>query len=388
MSPKNSVAPNQAGRVVTRPGRRSHLPVLFFPARMDAFSRRWLERRAEGMATDPRQRGGAGLEFDDPAAVQELLKGVLARASWSTRWSSGAERYGARRPTTTSGAPRSQAPAPKARRSPPIPAISCGSRRRSRGARGASGVPQPRLHARRAEEGEALAGHGGRWVSLVVFLVGLAASFLIGTVLVRPGARDDRRWRCASRAAICRNRSCGVGGRDEVGPDGRGVQSDAALAARAGRARRRAHRPGRSHRAASTWRAGRRRLQPDGRGPARMVRQIAETSIAARLGGGGDLRRGAAAGGGLDAAGGGVEEVSRTMQSLLDSGVAHRRLDRAACSSNAERTKQTTDVTSERVAEPRQSHQSHRRGARGHPRHRRSQRSAGAQRVARGDARR
>src|SRR5215831_12293843 len=52
---------------------------LFFPSRMAGFSRRWVERRAVGMAIVLGNASRPALEFDDATNANELLAG-LAKA--------------------------------------------------------------------------------------------------------------------------------------------------------------------------------------------------------------------------------------------------------------------------------------------------------------------
>src|SRR5215831_17215619 len=52
---------------------------LFFPSRMAGFSRRWVERRAVGMAIVLSNASRPALEFDDATNASELLAG-LAKA--------------------------------------------------------------------------------------------------------------------------------------------------------------------------------------------------------------------------------------------------------------------------------------------------------------------
>ena len=50
--------------------------VLFFPARMESFSRRWMERRAVGMAVVVADGASAGVDLDDSDAVRDVLKSL------------------------------------------------------------------------------------------------------------------------------------------------------------------------------------------------------------------------------------------------------------------------------------------------------------------------
>src|SRR5207245_5623819 len=49
---------------------------LYFPARMESFSRRWIERRGVGMAIVLSNSVSSGVEFDDANAVKEMLNGL------------------------------------------------------------------------------------------------------------------------------------------------------------------------------------------------------------------------------------------------------------------------------------------------------------------------
>ncbi len=52
------------------------LVLLFFPWRMEAFSRKWVERRATGVVRVLSTAVGAGLDFDDAGYVTEMLNGM------------------------------------------------------------------------------------------------------------------------------------------------------------------------------------------------------------------------------------------------------------------------------------------------------------------------
>ena len=49
---------------------------LYFPARMESFSRRWIERRGVGMAIVLSNSVSSGVEFDDANAVRDMLNGL------------------------------------------------------------------------------------------------------------------------------------------------------------------------------------------------------------------------------------------------------------------------------------------------------------------------
>src|SRR3954447_15061825 len=158
---------------------------LFFPARMDAFSRRWLERRAEGMATILASAAAPAIEFDDPAAVQALLSSVSSSGELVY-----AVVYRPNGSVLSAYKPELAPPGSNALPEGSTVTAHTGDQLRLKapikGRSGAGGVLSlgftlDELKREKRSQDLAVA-----WVSLVVFLVGLAASALIGTVLVRP----------------------------------------------------------------------------------------------------------------------------------------------------------------------------------------------------------
>jgi methyl-accepting chemotaxis protein len=319
---------------------------LFFPARMDAFSRRWLERRAVGMATILASASAPGLEFDDPAAVQSLLNSV----------SSGAElvyavAYRANGSVLASyrldAAPKSDHLAAGSETVTAYVGDQLRVQAPIKGRSGSSGFLSlgftlDELKKERRSQDIAVA-----WVSLVVFLLGLGASFVVGTVLVRP-VREMTAVALRIGRGDLSQQELRVNGHDEVG------QMAEAFNQMLRSLRELANAADRIGRGDLTV-----RLAMEGQvadafnqmvdNQRTMVRQIAETSVqlgsaAAEIYAAAQQQEAAST-----QQAGGVEEVGRTLQSLLDS-ASHIADATQGVLSAAERTKLTTDATSERVA--------------------------------------
>jgi methyl-accepting chemotaxis protein len=317
---------------------------LFFPARMDKVSKRWLERRAEGIATILASAAGPAIEFDDPSAVQTLLNGlgtssdVLYAAVHRANGTVLAAYHGDQAPkdavggsdaTTTYVGDQLRVHAPVRARGGATGSIDLG-------------FTLDELKREKHSQDVAVA-----WVSFFVFLLGLAVSFFVGTVLVRPvRVMTDVALRIA-RGDLSQT-ELKVAGRDEVGQMAeafnqmlRSLRELASAAQRMG--------------------GGDLTVQLDMEGQVAdafnqmvqnqrsMVRQIAETSVqlgsaAAEIYAAAQQQEAAST-----QQAGGVEEVSRTVQSLLDSASNIAESTRGVLGA-AERTKQTTDATSDRVA--------------------------------------
>jgi methyl-accepting chemotaxis protein len=320
--------------------------LLYFPARMDAFSRRWLERRADAMATTLSSAVAPGLEFDDAASVQSLLNGLAG--------SSDVAYAVVQRPNGSHLAAYRGEQAPGDNLPPTDPSSSTvyvGDQLRLRASiRGRSGVAGVlRLgfsldELKREQRSQDVA---VGYVSLILFLLGLGASFVVGTVLVRPVREITEVARRIARGDLSQA-ELKVNAHDEVGRMAeafnqmlRSLRELASAAERIGGGDLTV------------------RLEMEGQvadafnqmvqNQRTMVRQIAETSVqlgsaAAEIYAAAQQQEAAAT-----QQAGGVEEVSRTVQSLLDSASHIADATRGVLSA-AERTKQTTDATSERVA--------------------------------------
>jgi methyl-accepting chemotaxis protein len=317
---------------------------LYFPARMESFSRRWIERRAVGMAIVLSNSVSSGLEFDDANAVKEMLNGlssapevlygVVRRANGTTL----AAFRGESAPTitiTAGNSPTIVYDGNQMRVDAPIHARAGGSGSLS------IGFALDELHRERRAQDVAVG-----WVSLVVFAFGLAVSFFVGTLLVRP-VREMTDVALRIARGDLSQREMVVAGRDEIGQMSdafnrmlRSLRELANAATRIGR--------------------GELTVQLDIEGEVAdafnkmvqsqrgLLRQIADTSsqlgsAAAEIYASAQHQESAST---QQATG--VEEVSRTVQSLLDS-ASHIADSARGVLTNAEQTKKTTEVTSERV---------------------------------------
>jgi methyl-accepting chemotaxis protein len=317
---------------------------LFFPSRMDAFSRRWLERRGEGMAQVLANASAPGIEFDDAANVQELLNGLQSAPEvlYAVVRRSNGTALAALRPaqapseTRTSDRVSTEFVGDQLRVTAPIKARS--------GAAGSLilGFTLDEL-GREKHAQDVVVG----WVSLIVFLLGLASAFIVGTVLVRPVREMTEVALRIARGDLSQS-ELRVGGRDEVGQMAEAFNQMLRSLRELAKA---AERIGRGDLTV--------RLEMEGQvadafnrmvdGQRAMVRKISETSIqlgsaAAQIYAAAQEQEAAST-----QQAGGVEEVSSTVQSLLDS-ASHIAEATQGVLGAAERTKQTTEATSERVA--------------------------------------
>jgi methyl-accepting chemotaxis protein len=314
---------------------------LYFPARMDAFSRRWLERRADAMATTLSSGVASAVEFDDATAVQSLLNGLSSASDVV---------YAA--VVRTNG---SVMAAYKADQVPKedfeVPSIYTSGQFRLRspikGRSGVGGILKLGFSLDELKREQHSQDVAVAWVSLVVFLLGLAASFFVGTVLVRP-VREITDVALRIARGDLSQAELKVNGRDEVGQMAeafngmlRSLRELASAAQRIGSGDLtvQLRMEGQVAEAFNQMVAAQRAV----------VRQIAETSVqlgsaAAEIYAAAQQQEAAST-----QQAGGVEEVSRTVQSLLDS-ASHIADATQGVLSAAQRTKQTTDATSERVA--------------------------------------
>jgi methyl-accepting chemotaxis protein len=317
---------------------------IYFPWRMDTLARRWLERRATAMALVLTTASAPGIEFDDPNSVRDLLSGLASAPEVSfavVRRANGTRLAGFRddkapelrgevkRPIISYDGGQLRVDAPIKTRSDVAGTLSLG-------------FSLDELRAEKSAQDAMVA-----WVSFIVFLIGLGVSLFVGTLLVRPvRVMTDVALRIArgdlSQAELR------VRGRDEVGQMAlafnRMLSSLRELA-----------------KSAERIGAGDLTVEVDMEGQVAeafnkmvaeqraLVRRIADTatqlgSAAAEIYASAQHQESAST-----QQAEGVEEVSRTVQSLLES-ASHIADSARGVLSNAEQTKKTTEVTSERVA--------------------------------------
>jgi methyl-accepting chemotaxis protein len=285
--------------------------LIFFPARMAEFSRRWMERRAVGMAIVLAGAAAPGLEFDDATNVRELLAAGAARAPEviyaAVRRPDGSV-LGAWHPELAPRRVEHASTDTEVRFEADRVVVESPVRLKA-GAPGSLSVGFS-LNELQVEQRSNLIMVLG--VSALIFVVGLALALFIGTLLVRPIRQmTDVALRIAegdlSHGELTVNRA------DEVGE------------------------------MASAFN----RMVAEQRG---VVQRIANTS-AQLTAAAGELYR--AAQGQEEAAARQSEqmvEASATVQSLLDS-ASHIADAARGVLSNAERTKETTQASSQRITE-------------------------------------
>ena len=317
---------------------------VFFPSRVGDVLRQRMEERVTSLAQLAASAIAPGVEFDDKTNVQEALEGFrlvadfefaqVRRANGTVLASLNPERV----PSTLVQVGEQ-----------PVLSHVGGVLRLDRQVRGKSGVTgtltlgfslsSVRNETRTQTQVVVL-------VSALVFVLGIAANFIIGTVLVRPiGLMTQVALRIAS--GDLSQSSLGVFRSDEVGKMAAAFDRMLQLLRTLAQV---AERVGRGDLAAQTTLEGQvgqaiRQMIEGQRG---LVRQIADAAM--KLGGATaqihsvmQEQEGATA-----KQAGGVEEVSRTMQSLLDS--AGNIADSArGVFDNAQKTRQTTDGMSGHV---------------------------------------
>jgi methyl-accepting chemotaxis protein len=319
--------------------------IFFFPKRMEEVSKRWLERRGEGMATVLANASAPGLEFDDAANVQQLLNGLggTAEILYATVRRPNGSVLAALHPerahdeamqvptqvTTSYANDELRVFAPVRARSGSVGLLTLGF---------ALDELKREKHAQDVAVG---------WVSIIVFILGLGVSFVVGTVLVRPVRQMTEVALRIARGDLSQS-ELHVTSRDEVGRMAdafnqmlRSLRELASAAQRIGQGdlTLRLDMEGQLAEAFNGMVESQRTL----------VGQIGETviqlgSAAAEIYAAAQQQEGAS-----NQQASGVEEVSRTMQSLLDS-ASHVATSTKGVLTAAERTKQTTDATSKRVA--------------------------------------
>ncbi len=158
---------------------------VFFPARMESFSRRSIERRAVAMVTVLANAAAPGIDIDDDVGIKELLTALddIGDARYAAVWRAN----GSVMATWRNGASKTSGVVPR-------PAISYGAGGLRvdapiHGRGGASGIISvgfslDELVAERREQELIVA-----LVAGIIFLVGVVGSFALGTVLMRPVQR-------------------------------------------------------------------------------------------------------------------------------------------------------------------------------------------------------
>jgi len=320
--------------------------VLFFPARMEDFSRRGLERRAQGVAVVLSHATAAGLEFDDSASVTELLNGLAATPEilYAAVRRADGTLFAAFRKEKVPGGVAVTSDEPVLSYSDTE--LRLDTRIVAKG--GATGVltvgsSLAEMHQEIAANQKVVMG-----VSLVVFLLGLMVSFFVGTLLIRP---IQRMTEVALRIA---------GGDISQAELPTGTQDEPGRLAVAFNQMLRVLREisAAADRMASGDLSGRlvmegqvadsfNRMLETQRG---VVGQISSTSVqlaaaAAEIFAAAQDQEGAAT-----RQSAGVEEASQTMQSLLQS-ASHIAESARGVLLNAERAKDTTEATSTRIGE-------------------------------------
>ena len=188
---------------------------LYFPSRMERVSRRWVERRAVGMATVLANAVAPGLDLDDDVDVQHELLG-LARAEdalYAAIWRADGSRMASWNP----GGPQAKFQGVAAR---PVVSYGDGQLRVDapiRGKGGARGTITIGFSLRELErekrEQQLVVGS----VALVVFVMGMAVSFVLGAFLMRPIKRVTEVARQIALGADASSADLPLGRRDEVG---------------------------------------------------------------------------------------------------------------------------------------------------------------------------
>jgi methyl-accepting chemotaxis protein len=320
--------------------------IWWFPQQMEASSRDWASKRGAGMATLLSSATGPGLEFDDPASVNELLSRlsdtpeVLYAGVRRANGTLLAAYHGDQLPDDV--------PALKAE---PVVSSKQDRLRVDAPIRGKSGVTGSLTIGFSLREVEEEARTQQRMVAMVsggLFVFGLFATFLIGTLLIGPIQRMTEVSLRIADGDLSQG-DLHVQTRDEVGRMAeafdrmlrslRGLSDLADRVAQgdlAGRVEIRGPVADAFNRMIEWQRA--------------IVRQIGETSIqlasaASEIYAAAQEQQATATQQSAS-----VEEASQTMQSLLQS-AAHIAESARGVLANAERTKETTDSMSKRFAE-------------------------------------
>jgi methyl-accepting chemotaxis protein len=319
--------------------------LAFFPSKMESVSRRWIERRAVGMSEILANAVAPGFEFEDAESVTALLRGLEGSSDLlyaGVRKTDGSMLASWNFELIPPPKPIGDAPVvvfenQQLRLDTPIT-----TRAGSRGIL-TVGFSLAELEADKEEQRQMVA-----LVSLLVFLFGLAASFLVGTLLVKPiRTMTDVALRIA-RGDLSQP-ELGLERTDEIGQMANAFNDMLRLLRELAKS---AERMGQGDFSANADLSG---MVGDAfnrmrEGQRTVVRQIAETSAqiaaaAAQIYAAAQEQEATAA-----AQSSGVTEVSSTMHSLLDS-ASHISDSARGVLSNAELTTRAADEMGRRISE-------------------------------------
>lgn len=320
--------------------------VMVFPARMDAFARRWGERRAIGMAIVLSNAAAAGLEFDDAKTVHELLAGLgtAPEVTYATVRRADGSIFAAHKPAL----------APKDRvavSDEPIVGQDQNELRVDAPVRGKAGSAGTltigfSLDELRRDKREI------RSLVLVLsgllLLFGIAVSWILGTVMAKPVVHMIDVMKRVASGDLSQN-ELSVGTKNEIGGMAEAfnqmLRTLRVLASTADRMAQ-GNLVGQVSLHGQVADSFNRMLESQ----RTIVRQMAES--AAELGSAAAEIYAASQGQEASATkqSAGVEEISRTMQSLLDS-ASHIAESARGVFSNAERTKETANGMVKQIAE-------------------------------------
>jgi methyl-accepting chemotaxis protein len=320
--------------------------MVYFPSRMESYSRHSLQRRAEGLAVLLAGATAPGVEFEDASSVGEQLAIVsnLPEVVYAGVRSRSGTLLGSFHADLLPGDQPPELTGPVATFGEKVLRVDAPIR----GKGGASGALTIGFSLHELEQEV----HGNRvtvmQVCAILFALGLAVSFGVGTLLVRP---IQRMTHAALRIAAgdLSQPDLRVESQDEVGQMAhafdRMLRSLRELSASADRVAQ-GDLEGRLEIEGSVGAAFNRMID----GQRAIVRQIGETSVqlataASEIYASAQEQQATAT-----QQSAGVEEASQTMQSLLES-AAHIAESARGVLANAERTRETTDGMSKRFAE-------------------------------------
>jgi methyl-accepting chemotaxis protein len=321
--------------------------LAYFPSRMEAYSRESLRRRAEGMALLLAGATAPGVEFEDASSVKEQLATVstLPEVAYVAVRSPNGALLGSIHPERLPGGPPPKIGGLVAEFGDDVLRVDAPIHGKSVDVTGALtiGFSLDDLH-REVHENRTTVFD----VCAILFVLGLAVSFVVGTILVKP---IQRMTQVALRIAAgdLSQADLKVQSKDEVGQMAnafdRMLRSLRELSASADRVAQGDLR-GRLEVEGSVGAAFNRMIE----GQREVVRQIGETSVqlataASEIYASAQEQQATAT-----QQSAGVEEASQTMQSLLES-AAHIAESARGVLANAERTRETTDGMSKRFAE-------------------------------------
>jgi methyl-accepting chemotaxis protein len=320
--------------------------MAYFPSRMESYSRQSLLRRAEGMAVLLAGATAPGVEFEDPSSVSEQLAtvSILPEVVYVGVRSANGSLLGSIHSDLLPADPPPKLTATLARFGDDVLRVDAPIRGKS-GATGTLTIGfslddlRHEVHDNRITVIE---------VCAILFGLGLAVSFAVGTFLVGPIQRMTR-VALSIAAGDLSQPDLRVLSQDEVGQMAhafdRMLRSLRELSASADRVAQ-GDLEGRLEIEGSVGAAFNRMIE----GQRAVVRQIGETSVqlataASEIYASAQEQQATAT-----QQSAGVEEASQTMQSLLES-AAHIAESARGVLANAERTRETTDGTSKRFAE-------------------------------------